>query len=103
MQETKYFQLKDVKTSNCADITDESLEVNAKLIQWNCKRENERPLNQWFSFSIKSGLIKNAMSGLCLRVKSKKNGALVTQGQCTKGYKNNFHEWELKDNKQGII
>ena len=99
MQETKYFQLKDVKTSNCADITDESLEVNAKLIQWNCKRENERPLNQWFSFSIKSGLIKNAMSGLCLRVKSKKNGALVTQGQCTKGYKNNFHEWELKDNK----
>jgi len=99
MQETKYFQLKDVTTKECADITDESLEVNAKLIQWNCKRQTDRPLNQWFSFSIKSGLIKNAMSGHCLRVKSKKNGALVTQGQCAEGYKNNFHEWELKDNK----
>jgi len=99
MQETRYFQLKDVTTKNCADITDESLKVNAKLIQWNCKREVERPLNQWFSFSIKSGLIQNAMSGHCLRVKSKKKGEMVTQGHCAEGYKNNFHEWELKDNK----
>ena len=99
MQEIRYFQLKDVTTKNCADITDESLKVNAKLIQWNCKREVERPLNQWFSFSSKSGLITNAMSGLCLRVKSKKKGEMVTQGQCAEGYKNNFHEWELKDNK----
>ena len=99
MQETRYFQLKDVTTKNCADITDESLKVNAKLIQWNCKREVERPLNQWFSFSIKSGLIQNAMSGHCLRVKRKKKGEIVTQGHCAEGYKNNFHEWELKDNK----
>jgi hypothetical protein len=99
MQETRYFQLKDVTTKNCADITDESLKVNAKLIQWNCKREVERPLNQWFSFSSKSGLITNAMSGHCLRVKSKKKGEIVTQGHCAEGYKNNFHEWELKDNK----